>query len=131
MRKSIASIVTGLAVVFVAGLSVGWAQQATVKLLSPKDGEAIGPSILAKWEFKKAGDADHIHLYLDGANQGPQFGTSVELKGLSNGPHTVRVIAATKSHQEIGPEASVKVSVKESTAAPATPPPATRPTRRY
>jgi hypothetical protein len=126
MRKSIASIVTGLAVVFVAGLSVGWAQPATVKLLSPKDGEAIGPSILVKWEFKKAGDADHIHLYLDGANQGPQFGTSMELTGLSNGPHTVRVIAATKSHQEIGPEASVKVSVKEGTAAPAMPPPAPR-----
>lgn len=130
MRKSIASIVTGLAVVFIAGLSVGWAQQATVKLLSPKDGEAVGPSISVKWEFKKAGDADHIHLYLDAANQGPQFGTSVELKGLSNGPHTVRVIAATKSHQEIGPEASVKVSVN-GTAAPVTQPPTPRPTRRY
>jgi hypothetical protein len=124
MRRLIASIVTGLVVIFVAGLSVGWAQQATVKLLSPKDGETIGSSISVKWEFKKAGNADHVHLYLDGANQGPQFGTSVELKGLSNGPHTVRVIAATKSHQEIGPEASVKVSVKEGTAAPATPPPA-------
>ncbi len=123
MRKSIASIVTGLAVVFVAGLSVGWAQQAAVKLLSPKDGEAVGPSIPVKWEFKKAGDADHIHLYLDAANQGPQFGTSAELKGVSDGPHTVRVIAATKSHQEIGPEASVKVSVT-GTAAPATPAPA-------
>lgn len=124
MRKSIASIGTGLAVIFVVGVSTGWAQQATVKLLSPKDGEAIGPSVLVKWEFKKAGDADHVHLYLDGANQGPQFGASLELKGLSNGPHTVRVIAATKSHQEIGPEASAKVSVKEGAAAPATPPPA-------
>ena len=131
MRKSIASIVTGLAVVFVAGLSVGWAQQATVTLLSPKDGEAIGPSMLVKWEFKKVGDADHVHLYLDGANRGPQFGTSAELKGLSNGPHTVRVIAATKSHQEIGPETSVKVSVKEGTAAPVTSPPAPRPSGGY
>ncbi|MGB4782489.1 hypothetical protein [Candidatus Methylomirabilis sp.] len=127
MRKSIASIVTGLAVVFVAGLSVSWAQQAAVKLLSPKDGEAVGPSISVKWEFKKAGDADHIHLYLDAANQGPQFGTSAELNGVSDGPHAVRVIAATKSHQEIGPEASVKVSVK-GTAAPVTP---LKPTRRY
>ncbi len=127
MRKSIASIVTGLAVVFAAGLSVSWAQQAAVKLLSPKDGEAVGPSISVRWEFKKAGDADHIHLYLDAANQGPQFGTSAELKGVSDGPHTVRVIAATKSHQEIGPEASVHVSVK-GTAAPATP---LKPTRRY
>ncbi|MBI2882379.1 MAG: hypothetical protein HYY11_00480 [Candidatus Methylomirabilis oxyfera] len=124
MRKSIASIVTGLAMVFVVGVFTGWAQQATVKLLSPKDGEAVGPGIVVKWEFKKAGDADHVHLYLDAANQGPQFGTSLELKGLSNGPHTVRIIAATKSHQEIGPEASVKVSVQEGTAAPVTPPPA-------
>lgn len=131
MRKSIASIVTGLAVVFVAGLSVGWAQQASVKLLSPKDGEAIGPNIVVKWEFKKAGDTDHIHLYLDATNQGPQFGTSAELKSLSSGPHTVRIIAATKSHQEIGPEASVKVSVKESTAAPATPPSTPRPSGGY
>lgn len=123
MEKSITSIVAGLALLFVVSLSVGWAQQATVNLLSPKEGEAVGPSISVRWEFKKAGDADHVHLYLDGTNQGPQFGTSVEFKGLSNGPHAVRVIAATKSHQEIGPEASVKVSVK-GTAAPATPPPA-------
>lgn len=123
MGKSIASIVAGLALLFVVGLSVGWAQQATVKLMSPKDGEAVGPSVSVKWEFKKAGNADHVHLYLDGVYQAPQFGTSAELTGLSNGPHAVRVIAATKSHQEIGPEASVKVSVK-GTAAPATPPPA-------
>ena len=50
MGKLMMSMMTGFVVVFVAGLSVGWAQPATVTLLSPKDGEAIGPSILAKWE---------------------------------------------------------------------------------
>jgi hypothetical protein len=39
MGKSMTSMMTGLAVIFIAGLSVGWAQEATVKLLSPKDGE--------------------------------------------------------------------------------------------
>jgi hypothetical protein len=118
MGKSIASIVAGLLLLFVAGLSVGWAQEATVKLLSPRDGEAVGPNVSVKWEFKKAGNADHVHLYLDGVYQAPQFGTSAQLTGLSNGPHTIRIIAATKSHQEIGPEASVKVSTKGTAAAP-------------
>ncbi len=123
MGKSIASIVAGLLLLFVAGLSVGWAQEATVKLLSPREREAVGPNVSVKWEFKKAGNADHVHLYLDGVYQAPQFGTSAELTGLSNGPHTVRLIVATKSHQEIGPEASVKVSAKGTAAAP-TPAPA-------
>ena len=118
MGKWIASIVTGLALLGVIGLSAGLAQQATVKLLSPTDGETVGPNVSVKWEFKKAADADHVHLYLDGDNQGPQFGTLAALKGVSNGLHTIRVVAATKGHQEIGPEASVKVNVKGTAAAP-------------
>ena len=55
MGKSFASIVAGLALLFVVGPAVGWAQQATVKLVSPKDGEAFGPNISVKWEFKKGG----------------------------------------------------------------------------
>lgn len=129
MGKLMTSMMTGFAVVFVAGFSVGWAQQATVKLLSPKDGETIGPNMLVKWEFTKAGDADHIHLYLDGVNPGPPFGTSMELMGLSNGPHIVRVIAANKYHQNIGPEASAKVTVNG--AAATTPLPVPRRSRAY
>ncbi|MGB4782084.1 hypothetical protein, partial [Candidatus Methylomirabilis sp.] len=84
MRKSMTSMMTGFAVVFVAGLSVGWAQQATVTLVSPKDGDTIGSRMVIQWEFTPAGDVNHIHLYLDGANPGPPFGTSMELTGLPN-----------------------------------------------
>lgn len=117
MGKLMASMMTGFAVVFVAGLSVGWAQQAAVKLLSPKDGGIIGSDMLIQWEFTKAGDADHIHLYLDGVNPGAPFGTSIALTGVPNGPHTVKVIVANKHHQNIGPEAIAKVTVN-GTAAP-------------
>ncbi|MCZ7624741.1 MAG: hypothetical protein C3F12_03315 [Candidatus Methylomirabilota bacterium] len=111
MGRSITSMMAVFAVILVAGLSVGWGQQATVKLLSPKDGEVIGSSMLIQWEFKEAGDIDHIHLYLDGRNPGPPFGTSMQLVGLSNGPHVVRIVAANTRHQEVGPEISAKVTV--------------------
>lgn len=115
MGKLMASMMTGFAVVFVAGLSVGWAQQATVKLLSPKDGAVIGSDMLTQWEFTKAEDGDHIHLYLDGVNPGAPFGTSMALTGLPNGLHIVKVIVANKYHQNIGPEASAKVTVNGAT----------------
>ncbi|HWQ68505.1 MAG TPA: hypothetical protein VN494_00895 [Patescibacteria group bacterium] len=111
MGKLMTAMMTGFAVVFVAGLSVGWAQQATVTLVSPKDGEAIGPNMLIQWEFKPAGDVNHIHLYLDGANPGPPFGTAMEIRGLPNGAHIVRIVAANTRHQEVGPEVSAKVTV--------------------
>lgn len=130
MGKTMTSIMTGLAVILVAGLSVGWAQEATVKLLSPKDGEAIGPRMLIQWEFKQAGDIDHVHLYLDGLNPGPPYGTSMTLTGLPNGPHIVRIVAANTRHQEVGPEASAKVTVSGSTV-PTTPLPAPRRSRGY
>ena len=130
MGKSMTSIMTGFAVVCVAGLSVGWAQQATVTLLSPKDGDAIGPRLVIQWEFTPAGEVTHIHLYLDGANPGPPFGTFMELTGLSNGPHLVRIVAANTRHQEVGPEASATVTV-HGAAAPTTPLPAPRRSRAY
>jgi hypothetical protein len=129
MGKLMTSMMTGFAVVFVAGLSVGWAQQATVTLVSPKDGAAMGPNMLIQWEFKPAGDINHIHLYLDGANPGPPFGTAMEIRGLPNGPHIVRIVGANTRHQEVGPEASAKVTVN-SAAAPTTPP-APRRSRAY
>jgi hypothetical protein len=129
MGKSMTSMVTGVAVIFVAGLSIGWAQQAAVTLVSPKDGEVIGSSMVIQWEFKPAGDVNHIHLYLDGRNPGPPFGTAMVLTGLSSGPHIVRIIAANTRHQEVGPEASATVTVKG--AAATTPLPAPRRSRAY
>ena len=128
MRKSMTSMMTGFAVMFVAGLSVGWAQQTTVKLVSPKDGDTIGSRMVIQWEFTPAGEVTHIHLYLDGANPGPPFGTSMALTGLSNGPHLVRIIGANARHQEVGPEASAKVTVNGA-AAPTMPLPAPRRSR--
>lgn len=130
MGKSMMSIITGIAVVFVTGLSVAWAQQPTVTLVSPKDGEVIGPRMVIQWEFQPAGDVNHVHLYLDGANPGPPFGTSMELTGLSNGPHIVRIVAANRRHQEVGPEVSAKVTVNGATT-PTTPLPAPKRSRAY
>ncbi|MBZ0159952.1 MAG: hypothetical protein K8G79_07445 [bacterium] len=44
MGQSMMTVMAGFAVVFVAGLSVGWAQQATVTLVSPKEpGSSVTP----------------------------------------------------------------------------------------
>lgn len=113
-------MLTGVCVSLLLAVAVPMAlgQQASLKILSPQEGEGIAQKITVKWAFKKAGNADHIHLYLDGSNQGPQYGSSAELKGLSPGSHKIRIIAATKSHQEIRPEATVDVTVKGSAEAP-------------
>jgi len=119
-------MLTGVCVSLLLAVAVPMAlgQQAGLKILSPKEGATASQSVTLKWEFKKAGNADHVHLYLDGSNQGPQYGTSAELKELSSGSHTIRLIAATSSHQEIGPEAGMKVTVKGTAEAPkATPSP--------
>jgi len=119
-------LLTGVCVslLLVIAVPIASGQQASLKVLSPKEGATVSQSIALKWEFKKAGNADHVHLYLDGSNQGPQYGSSAELKGLSPGSHKIGIIAATKSHQEIGPEATVNVTVKGSAEAPkATPSP--------
>lgn len=118
MGKKIMATVAAVGLLLVAALPIALGQQASLKIVTPKDGEPVSNNITLKWEFKKAGNADHVHLYLDGDNQGPRYGTSAELKGLSSGSHTVRIIAATKSHQEIGPETTVNVAVKGSAEAP-------------
>jgi hypothetical protein len=124
MGKNIIATVAALGLLLVIAPSIALGQQASLKIVTPKDGEPVSNNITLKWEFKKAGNADHVHLYLDGDNQGPRYGTSAELKGLSSGSHTVRIIAATKSHQEIGPETTVNVTVKGTVDAPkATPSP--------
>ncbi len=119
-------MLTGVCVSLLLAVAVPMAfdQQASLKILSPKEGEAAPNNITLKWEFKKAGNADHIHMYLDGSNQGPQYGSSAELKGLSPGSHKIRIVAATSGHQEIGPEATVNITVKATGEAPkATPSP--------
>lgn len=118
MGKKIILTVVSLCLALLTSIPVALGQQASVKIVTPKDREAASNNITLKWEFKKAGNADHVHLYLDGDNQGPQYGSSADLKGLSPGSHKIRIIAATKSHQEIGPEANVNVTVKGSAEAP-------------
>lgn len=123
MGKAITSMIAGFAVVLIAALSVGWAQQqATVKLVSPKDGDAIGSRLLIRWEFQPAGDINHIHLYLDGRNPGPPFGTAMEITGLPNGPHVVRIVGANTRHQEVGPAASAMVTANDAATPTATQP---------
>lgn len=126
MEKKITTTIIGVGLLLVAALPLALGQQAGLKIVSPNEGATVSQSVTLKWKLKKAGNADHVHLYLDGDNQGPRYGTSAELKGLSSGSlsHTVRIIAATKSHQEIGPETTVNVTVKGSAEAPkATPSP--------
>jgi len=121
-RIAVTGVCVGLLLAVAVPIALG--QQAGLKILSPKEGATVSQSTALKWEFKKAGNADHVHLYLDDSNQGPQSGNSAELKGLSGGSHTIRLIVATSGHQEIGPEATVKVTVKGAAEAPkATPSP--------
>lgn len=118
MRKRITLTGVCVSLLLAVAVPMAFGQQSSLKILSPKEGEAVPNNITLKWEFKKAGNADHVHSYLDGGNQGMWYGTSAELKGLSPGSHKIRIIAATKDHQEIEPEATVEVTVKGTAEAP-------------
>ena len=87
--------------------------QATLKILAPGPGAVVDSKVTAEWDLVKAGDADHVHLYLDRTNLGPQIGKSkASVDGLKPGSHTIELVVATKGHTEIGPKAGVTFTAK-------------------
>lgn len=113
MRRFITSSVAALAGVILLSTAV-WAADPSVKIGSPKNGATVkGPNVTVKFTFVKGGEADHVHLLVDGEFVKPiKGGDTVEAKDLKPGMHEITIQASKANHELIDVKDTVKVKVE-------------------
>lgn len=108
----------GLKVVLVGLLSLGtgvtgWTadgQGSRLTIVSPTQGAVIkGDSVQVRYKLSKGTEATHIHCYVDGEYQ---KGFKGVVKGLTRGPHEIKLVAASHDHDALGVEAVVTIEVE-------------------
>ncbi|WHZ17091.1 MAG: hypothetical protein OJF52_003943 [Nitrospira sp.] len=80
-----------------------------ITIISPKNGDKVGDTFDLKYELVKGSKAAHGHVYLDGEPQKKFPGT---FKGLSKGPHEIKVQAATHDHDHLAATDTITVEVQ-------------------
>jgi hypothetical protein len=86
-----------------------------VTILSPKAGQSIrGDRVDVHYALVRgrADGGDHVHVWLDGQNEGFSLESPKRLRGVRPGRHAIRVRVATEGHRFPGPEASVEFFVR-------------------
>ena len=79
-------------------------------IVSPAQGAVIkGDSVEVRYTLSKGMEATHIHCYVDGEYQ---KGFKGVIKGLTRGPHEIRLVAASHDHDAVGVEAVVTIEVE-------------------
>lgn len=95
------------------GGMVVWASDtddSKLTIISPKKGAVIkGDSVIVQYRMPKTIQATHIHCYVDGEYQ---RGFKGVVKGLTPGPHEIKVVAANQDHESLVAEATVAIEVK-------------------
>ena len=108
--------VLSMAALVGALLSTGvvWAAEGSVKIESPKNGATVkGPNVTVTFKFVKGGDADHVHLLVDGEFVKPvKNADSVEAKDLKPGIHDITIQASKADHELIDVKDTIKVKVE-------------------
>ena len=91
----------------------GWAAGDTgirLSIVSPAQGSVIkGDSVEVRYKLSKNTDATHIHCYVDGEYQ---KGFKGVVKGLTRGPHEIKLVAASSDHDALAAEAMVTIEVE-------------------
>ena len=109
---------TGLMIVLVGLLSLGtgvtgWTaddHDSRLTIVSPTQGTVIkGDSVQVRYKLAKGTEATHIHCYVDGEYQ---KGFKGVIKGLTRGPHEIKLVAASHDHDALGVEAAVTIEVE-------------------
>ncbi|MEO5658051.1 MAG: Ig-like domain-containing protein [Nitrospiria bacterium] len=91
----------------------GWGSDGVVSIVSPKSGQTVTNDVTVTWTQEKAGSADHVHVFVDGAGMKPvKTGTSTIVRGLANGMHEITVQAYSREHEPLEAKASVTVKVE-------------------
>jgi hypothetical protein len=95
-------------------LSSTWAQSTgSVVITSPADGATVQGMITElDLTVEKGTRGDSVHLYVDGRFEAIVKGDRYQLKGLPSGLHRVDAKLATRTHEELGPSASVSFTVE-------------------
>jgi hypothetical protein len=82
----------------------------SVTITAPQPGQVVhGEVVDISYRLirGRADDGDHVHLWLDGQNEGFSLRSPKRLRDVGPGNHTVRVRVATSGHRFPGPEATV------------------------
>ncbi|MFQ5912452.1 MAG: hypothetical protein ACE5JS_04650 [Nitrospinota bacterium] len=90
-----------------------------VTILKPQNGVVINSrTVKIEFDYPELGKAgNHLHLYLDGLCKNMiRSGKSYFLSGLSEGKHQVQLRIVTSEHFEVGPSASVEITVQRTTS---------------
>lgn len=86
-----------------------------IRILSPKLGEILpaGEEIMLSYQLIRGlrDNGDHIHVYVDGENEGTSKRSPRSLGKLPPGKHTVVVKVATHDHDPVKVEATVQFEV--------------------
>jgi len=95
-------------------LSNGWTQSVgSVSITSPAEGATVqGPIIELDLTVNKGARGDGVNLYVDGRFESIVKGDRFLLKGLPAGLHRIDVRLATRNHEELGPAATITVTVE-------------------
>lgn len=111
IRVVVMSVVIGLLSVG-AGVN-GWTAGdagGRLSIVSPAQGAVIkGDSVEVRYKLSNGTGATHIHCYVDGEYQ---KGFNGVVKGLTRGPHEIRLVAASHDHDTLGAEAVVTIEVE-------------------
>jgi len=91
------------------------ADQASITILSPKDGASLdaGESYPLEYAVAPSPGGDHFHVWVDG-ERGPGVHTpkgKYDLPKLTPGEHTITIRVVDKGHVPTGPEKTIKVRV--------------------
>ncbi|MDC8446797.1 MAG: hypothetical protein LV473_00410 [Nitrospira sp.] len=91
----------------------GWTaddQGGRLTIVSPTQGAVIkGDSVQVRYKLTNGTEATHIHCYVDGEYQ---KGFKGVVKGLTRGPHEIKLVAASHDHDALGVEAAVTIEVE-------------------
>ena len=83
-----------------------------VTILKPKDGETVGRTIILEYELEKGGKANHVHWFLDGREMGAIKRSPKRISGLPPGRHTLKLQAATRSHDLLEAYDEIEIQVR-------------------
>lgn len=110
----ISSVYPVLGAALLACSQVGFAQTASVKIISPVDGAKLDVMAQSKivYEVVPGPGGDHTHLYVDGKEVAVlrQLKGSHAMETFSPGKHDICIKVVNKGHTPIGVEQCVKVT---------------------
>lgn len=84
----------------------------SVHIISPHANGTVKSPLKVQWKFVPGGKAHHVHMWVDGKGPNPMPGKTSSVLKLAPGVHSVKIIAATRQHKEIGPEDKLSFKVQ-------------------